>query len=245
MFELKTIKTNHTSFQVKKKSRKRTTSVFEGIETSDQLTGIEIRLNRVFVIDNKTGAITIGKKKIFPGYAKVYFLTIVASDSKNNLAKIDIRAFPKVDDKEDLPVDKTLFLWKETKTNRESPTQIHVFASVIKSKKSLRNAGKILQQVKKDPEYKSVIKDLAGALVKSTPVGQVVDSIATMANVVGGFLGKVEDKPLVSVLQSYTDINGDFDNLGKTSKEFKSKHALLGLSITIRDSSREAIATQS
>jgi len=68
--------------------------------------------------------------------------------------------------------------------------------------------------------------------------------VTTLASIVGRFLGKVEDRPLISVLQSYTDINGDFDSLGKVRKEFPNRYATIGLSITIRDKVREDIIAE-
>jgi hypothetical protein len=45
----------------------------------------------------------------------------------------------------------------------------------------------------------------------------------------------VEDKPLLTWVQSFTDLNGDFDVLGKTAKSAENKFASMKLSITIRD----------
>jgi hypothetical protein len=190
----------------------------------------------VYIKNNKTPS--IGP---FPGYAKVYFICLVASDVPNQAPKLDIKAFPKVDDNEELPIDKTIYFWKHTKTRTIAPSQIHVFTSIVKSKKALRDVGKILTEVKKDKEYKSVLKTIAGAVSGASAASELVDQISNLASIVGRFLGKVDDRPLISVLQSYTDINGDFDSLGKIRKEFPNRYGTIGLSITIRDSFREQI----
>lgn len=218
------------------KKRKKPAAGFEGsdIPTTGEISGIELRLSRAHIIDNRTA--NIGP---FPGYAKVYFMTIVASDVANQAVQVDIKGFPKIDDKEDLPIDNTLYYWKQTTGTKTPPSQIHVFASIIKSKQALRDVGKVLQDVKKDEGYKSVLKTVVSTVASASPVGQIVDQITNLANIVGGFLGKVEDKPLISVLQSYTDINGDFDVLGKVPREYKNKYAILGMSLTVRDKERE------
>jgi hypothetical protein len=235
------VKQSHHSFR---RSKVRTKSSKElqkelGIPTSDQITGIEIRLSRVYIKNNKTPK--IGP---FPGYAKVYFICLIASDVANQTPKLEIKAFPKIDDNEELPIDKTVYFWKQTKKNTTPPSQIHVFSSIVKSKKSLRDVGKIMTEVKKDKEYKSVLKTIAGAVSGATAAGALVDQVTNLASIVGRFLGKVEDRPLISILQSYTDINGDFDSLGKVRKEFPNRYATIGLSITIRDKVREDIIAE-
>lgn len=235
MFSPKSIRQYVHEYQPKKKSGRKAHTLLEGdIPTSGEISGIELRLSRVHIIDNRTP--NIGP---FPGYAKVYFLTIVASDVKNHGVTVDVKAFPKVDDKEDLPIDNTLYYWRKTGTSKEPPTQIHVFTSIIKSKQSLRDTGRILEDLTNDNNYKSAVKTVVSAVSSASPVGAILDVITSVANIVGGFLGKVEDKPLLSVLQSYTDINGDFDVLGKVFREYKNRNALLGLSLTVRDKERE------
>lgn len=235
MFSSKTVRQYTHEFQPKKKSKKKVDNLLEGdIPTSGEISGIELRLSRVHIIDNRTP--NIGP---FPGYAKVYFITIVASDVNGQGVSVDVKAFPKVDDKEDLPIDNTLYYWKKGNSAKEPPSQIHVFTSVIKSKQSLRETGKIIQEVTNDSNYKSAVKTVVSAVSSASPVGIILDVITNVANIVGGFLGKVEDKPLLSVLQSYTDINGDFDVLGKVFREYKNRNAILGLSLTVRDKERE------
>jgi hypothetical protein len=218
----------------KKAAKKGAIARDSDIPTTGDISGMELRLSRVHIVDNRTP--NIGP---FPGYAKVYFLTLVVSDIQNQGVSVDVKGFPKIDDKEDLPIDNTLYYWKKNATNKTPPSQIHVFASIIKSKQALRDAGKVLQEVKNDDRYKSVLKTVVSTVASSSPIGQVVEQITNLADIIGGFLGKVEDKPLISVLQSFTDINGDFDVLGKIPKEYRNKYAVLGLSLTVRDKERE------
>jgi hypothetical protein len=209
--------------------------IFEAdIPTTGDISGIELRLARAHILDNRTP--NIGP---FPGYAKIYFLTVVVSDVQNQAVIVDVKGFPKIDDKEDLPIDNTLYYWKKTTSSKTPPSQLHVFTSIIKSKQSLRDAGKILQEIKDDEGYKTAVKTVVKVVTSATAVIPIVDQITSLANIIGKFLGKVEDKPLISVLQSFTDINGDFDVLGKIPKEYRSKYAILGLSLTVRDKERE------
>lgn len=225
---------------VKRKTARSVEDLFESdIPTTGEISGIELRLSRAHILNNKTPK--IGP---FPGYAKIYFLTLVVSDIQNQAVFVDIKGFPKVDSKEDLPIDNTLYYWKKSTGNSTAPSQLHVFTSIIKSKQSLRDAGKILQELKEDEGYKSAIKTVVSVVTSATPAAPVLDQITNLANIIGKFLGKVEDKPLISVLQSYTDINGDFDVLGKIPKEYRSRYAILGLSLTVRDKEREREANR-
>jgi hypothetical protein len=197
-----------------------------GVSNSRNITGIEVRLSRAFIINNRTPK--IGP---FPGFSRMYMVIIVVSDLGNSLQTLDLKGFPKVGDNEDLPVDKTIYYWKQHNKKDKSPSQIHVFTSIIKSKQSLRDVGRILADVKNDEDFEKVVTDL-----KANAVSNLVFSVA---GVIGKFLGKVDDKPLLTWMQSFTDINGDFDKLGKTTTGRKNDNAALDLSIIIRDTSRE------
>jgi hypothetical protein len=212
--------------------------VFEksDIPTTGDVSGIELRLSQARILDNRTP--NLGP---FPGYAKIYFLTLVISDIQNQAVFVDVKGFPKVDDKEDLPIDNTLFYWKKSDAAKIAPSQLHVFTSIIKSKQALRDTGKIMQDAKGDARYTSILETVVKTMASASPVGQIVDQVMNLANIVGSFLGKVEDKPLITVLQSFTDINGDFDVLGKIPKEYRFKYAILGLSLTVRDKEREQL----
>ncbi|MDN3723847.1 hypothetical protein QRD02_05595 [Aequorivita sp. SDUM287046] len=204
------------------------------IKSSDELSGVEIRLSRVLIINN-------GTPKIFPfpGLAQFYLLIIVVSDVDEGHQTIDLKGFPKVDDGEELPVDRTLFYFKKTKKSQKTPGQIHVWISVIKSKENLRDVGNILAEVRKDGEYNSWMSKIKDALSITNPAMQVVDGITKLADIAGKYMGKVEDKAMISWQQSFTDISGDLDALGKHPKDMKNDKVSLGLTLIVRDKARE------
>ncbi|KAA5548594.1 hypothetical protein [Adhaeribacter rhizoryzae] len=206
----------------------------QGISTSKNVTGIEVRLSRAFIINNKTPK--IGP---FPGFSKMYLMVVVVSDTGDVLQNLDLKSFAKVGDDEDLPVDKTIYFWKQQQKKDKSPSQIHVLASIVKSKQSLRDVAKILADVKNDSEYADVVSSIKEVVRNAAAVTQISDLLFSVAAVVGKFLGKVDDKPLLTWVQSFTDINGDFDKLGKTTIGRKNDFAALDLSIIIRDTHRE------
>lgn len=206
----------------------------EGISSSKNVTGIEVRLSRAFIQDN--GTPTIGP---FPGFSKMYLIVIVVSDKGEVLQTLDLKSFAKVGDNEDLPVDKTIYYWKQNGNNEKSPSQIHVLASIIKSKQKLRDVGKIMSDVKNDDEFSNIVSSLKQVVNNINAVTQVANLLFSTAGIVGKFLGKVDDKPLLTWVQSFTDINGDFDKLGKITVNRKNKNAALDLSLIIRDTSRE------
>ncbi|MGN6510151.1 MAG: hypothetical protein ACTHLD_11890 [Chitinophaga sp.] len=180
------------------------------IPTSDKLTGIELRLLPPFVKDNNTEPFLV-----FPGFAKLYCLTIVVSDINNQLiGGIDLQGFPRIGDNEHLPINKTIFYWQQNTTDNTPPKQIHTMCSVIKSKKDLRKTGEIMAELKSDDEYKTLMGTVVGLASSTSPVGVAVDIITQVAGIVGKYLGKVEDKPVGTVIKSFTDIGGDFDHEG-------------------------------
>src|SRR5688572_15601 len=68
-----------------------------------KLTGIEVRMLPPLIKDNRTPKIWP-----FPGYARLYCITIVVSDVQNQLAGvIDLKGFQRIDDNENLPINKT------------------------------------------------------------------------------------------------------------------------------------------
>jgi hypothetical protein len=206
----------------------------QGITTSKNITGIEVRLSRAFIINNKTPK--IGP---FPGFSKMYLMVVVVSDTGDVLQNLDLKSFAKVGDDEDLPVDKTIYFWKQQGIKAKSPSQIHVLASIIKSKQSLREAAKVMADVKNDEEFSGVVSSIKEVVRNANAVAQVSDLLFSVAAVIGKFLGRVDDKPLLTWVQSFTDINGDFDKLGKTTIGRKNDFAALDLSIIIRDTHRE------
>jgi hypothetical protein len=198
------------------------------IPTSSAITGIEIRLLPPFVIDNRTPAVFP-----FPGFAKLYCLTIVVSDINNQLAGgIDLQGFPRIGDKEHIPINKTLFYWQASPKQMVPPSQIHVMTSVIKSKKSLRDVGAILADLSKDSAYKNLAKSLAKLSVQTNLALEV---ITQLSSIVGKYLGQVEDKPLGTIVNSFTSLYGDFDMKGVQKKNYTTRQVNFDLEIIVRD----------
>lgn len=208
------------------------------IDTSADVTGIELRMLSPYIKDNRTEKIWP-----FPGYAKLYCLTIVASNITNQLAgAIDLKGFPRIDDKESLPINKTIYLWQAEKKEDKAPNQIHIFCSIMKSKQSLREVGEIMSKVKEDAEYKDLVGSLAKLAKDAAKFNIATDIITNVASVVGRYLGKVEDKPLGTVINSYTTLFGDFDNLGVKSLVYPTKNVDFNFKMVVR-SRKEKLAT--
>lgn len=203
------------------------------VPRSTDISGIEVRLKNVLVKDNNTPAIFP-----FPGYAKLYFLNVVASTTGGDPIRLNLKGFEKVDDGDALNVDKTLFYWKREQATDVAPGQIHVFTSLVKSKQPLRDVASVLSEVQRDSSYKLLTSTLDALLKSSTPVGDISNLVFNLAGVISKYLGKVDDKPLFSWFQSFTDINGDFDVLGKTEKSAGNRYASCELSLVIRDKVR-------
>lgn len=204
------------------------------IQTSSEISGMEVRLSNVFIKDNKTPR--LGP---FPGLAKVYLLNIAVSDIQNSTIELALEGFEKVDDKQNLGIDRTLFYWKKEHAKSKSPSQIHLMTSLIKSKKALREVGSVLTSVKDDADFKSIASTV-GTIVKSaTPVSVISEVVFKAASIVGKFLGNVDDKPLLTRFQIFTDIAGSFNQIGKTVFPFGNMYADVDYSVYIRDRERQ------
>jgi len=203
------------------------------IPTSDTLTGIELRLSRVHIIDNKTPEIWP-----FIRYSDLYLMLV----SVDNLGKepylVTIKGFENVDDGEDLPVERTAYYWKGKGENPVPPEQVHLLVSVIKSNAGVRDLGAALEKLRGKDDFKAVVAKVM--LAASTGGGSAIaDAAMALAGVLGGILGKVDDTPLITQVLSYTDINGDFDQLGRHVFTAKNRYVELETKLIVRDATRE------
>jgi hypothetical protein len=190
----------------------------------------------VLVKDNRTPRIWP-----FPGLAGIYFLCIVVSDTEKKPVNIDLRGFEKVNDGDALHIDRTLFYWKKKPGSKQdpAPSQIHLFLCLIKSKEPLRDTGRMLKMVSTDRSFKSAAGELRKLLKKSGDLAALSGIVFNLAGTIGRWLGEVDDKPLLAWSQSFTDINGDFDVVGRTDKQASNQYASMSLSVLIRDAARE------
>lgn len=197
---------------------------------SGDITGLELRLLPPYIKDNRTEKIWP-----FPGYAKLYCLTILVSDVENKLVgSIDLKGFPRIGDNENLPINKTLFYWLANENAKTAPSQIHLMVSVIKSKQGLRDTAAVLSQLGKNDEYKSLTKQLASMAANTTVAGAVLDIVTALAGVVGKILEGVDDKPLGTFVQSLTELHRDFDHFGSQKIPIATKYVDFELDCIVR-----------
>ena len=221
--------------KIKKTAKRAMVEIGGDIQESSSVSGIELRLLPPLIKDNNTT-----RFGPFPGYAKLYCVVIVVSDVNNQLTGgIDLQGFPRIGDNENLPINKTIFYWLKGSDLNKAPTQIHAMCSVIKSKKSLRQAGEIMAAMKDDDGYKSITQQLASIATNATAVGTVISIVTELAGIVGKYLGQVEDKPIGTVINSYTVINGDFDKVGVNELKYPTKKVDFEFDLIVRDKSRE------
>ncbi|MBE7170338.1 MAG: hypothetical protein INR73_07095 [Williamsia sp.] len=204
---------------------------FESVTTSAEVSGMELRMLAPLIKNNQTP-----KFLAFPGYAKLYCLTLIVSDADNQMAgSIDLSGFPRIGDNETLPISKTLYYWQAANESSVSPNQIHVMCTVMKSKKTLRDTAGILQTLKDDEQYKGLTGQLSKLARNVTSFNAVTDTIVQIAGVVGKYLGNVEDKALGTVLNSYTTIHGDFDKTGVNTFSYTTRNVDFKFELTIRN----------
>jgi hypothetical protein len=111
--------------------------------------------------------------------------------------------------------------------------------SVIKSKKDLRDVGEILTSVKSDDNYKSLIGTLKNLAKDATQLGVVTDILTQVAGVVGTYLGRLEDKPLGTVINSYTTLHGDFDKPGVNALAYPTRNVDFDFQLVVRNAAAD------
>jgi hypothetical protein len=172
----------------------------------------------------------------FPGYSKLYCLTIVVSDVANQLVGgIDIKGFPRIGDHEYLPVNKTVFYWEANNTGERPPRQLHVMCSIIKTKQALRDVGRIMAELFVDAEYQSAVSTI-GKLGKDAAKFNLVSGLVMqIGSIAGRYLGKIDDKPIATILNSYTAVNGDFDHPGIKKLVYSTKDVHFNFDLIVRN----------
>src|SRR6476660_3096458 len=205
------------------------------VESSKDVSGIEIRMLPPFIKNNHTAPVLF-----FKGFAKMYCLTIVVSDATNQLAgNIDLKGFPRIGDNEYLPINKTVFYWQSQNDTDKAPNQVHVLCSVLKSKQALRDTGKILGDIKNDEDYKGLVGDLGNIAKDAAKFNVVTDIMVQLASVVGKYMGNVEDKPIGTIINSYTTLHGDFDNPGITPLVYATPDTDFHFEVVVRNKAAE------
>lgn len=209
------------------------------IPSSGDVAGIELRMLPPFIRDNHTIAFWP-----FPGRARLYCLTMVVSDAANQLTGLmDLNGFPRVGDREFLPINKTIYYWQQDELKQvKPPGQIHVMTSIIKSKEALRETGDILNKVKNDNDYKELIDRLGAIITETASFSAVTNLTMQAAHIVGQYLGKVDDQPIGTVINSFTRLHGDWDRLGITPVSVPTRDVDFQYELIIRDHQRVEMA---
>jgi hypothetical protein len=207
--------------------------IFKTIPTSDKLIGIEVRLSKILIIDNKQPYIPWIVR-----YSDLYLLLAVVDDLGGPPQTINISGFADIDDNEELPVDRTAYHWETEDKKAKAPGQIHLVTSIIKSNDGVRNTGAALQELQKSNDYKTIIEQI----VKTVATGGtslISDGLIAVTGLLGSVLGKTDDTPLITTVMSFTGISGAFDQLGRHPIVRKNRYAEIETTLIIRDYSRE------
>ena len=206
-----------------------------GIPTSKKLTGLEVRLSQVLIIDNKTPHVWP-----FIRYSDLYVVTSSVDNLGTEPYSLNLKGFADVDDGEQLPVDRTLYYWKGDETKRP-PGAIHVLASILKSNEGIRDVGAALASLRKSDDFKTVIK---AVITAATGGGAAIyEAFLPLIGVIGEVLGKIDDTPLFTTVLSYTDINGDFDQLGRHPYPQRNRYVDMVTTLIVRDATRDPSLT--
>jgi hypothetical protein len=203
-----------------------------GIPTSKKLTGLEVRLSQVLIRDNKTSHVWP-----FIRYSNLYVITSSIDNLGTEPYLLNIKGFADVDDGEQLPLDRSLYYWKEDETKSKPPGAIHILASIIKSNEGIRDVGAALASLRKSDDFKTVIKAVIAAATGSGAA--IYEALLPLIGVIGEVLGKIDDTPLFTTVLSYTDINGDFDQLGRHPYRQGNRYVDMVTTLIVRDATRD------
>lgn len=205
------------------------------ILSSADVAGIELRMLPPYIRNNHTLRIWP-----LPGRAKLYCLTLVLSDAANQLnGLMDLNAFPRIGNNTCLPINKTIYYWECGAPGAGiAPNQLHVLCSVIKSKEALREAGTVLASVKEDDEYKDLLGQLSSLAGDAASFNAVSGLTLQLGTVIGRYLGRVDDQPLGTIVQSFTRLHGDWDRLGITPVTASTGDVDFSFELVIRDNER-------
>ena len=202
------------------------------IPTSKKLTGLEVRLSQVLIRDNKTPHVWP-----FIRYSDLYLITSSVDNLGTEPYSLNLKGFTDVDDGEQLSVDRTVYYWKEDDTKNKPPGAIHILASIIKSNEGIREVGAVLASLRKTDDFKAVIKAIIAAAAGGG-VG-IYEAFLPLVGVIGEVLGKIDDVPLFTTVLSYTDINGDFDQLGRHPYPQGNRYVDMVTTLIVRDATRD------
>lgn len=211
-----------------------------GIGNSAKVSGIEVRMLPPLIKANGRNPF-IGKD-----LAKLYCLTIVVSDLANQtVGGIDLKGFPRIRDNEHLPINKTIFYWQGMKDDEPGPNQIHFISRVILCRQNLRDIGQIMTEAKNDDEYKGLVKNLGSLLKKASALTPISEGIFMLSSIIGKYLGKVEDKDVGTVINSYTTLHGDFDKHGVNPYSYPTSDVDFNFELVVRDATDQQKALES
>jgi len=202
-----------------------------GIEPSRMLTGMEIRLSDIRILENGVTAMgPFGKK------ANLYLLSVAMDDLGGEPQTFSVKGFADVMDGDRLPVNSSVYYWKMARKGDPKPGQIRLLASIVRSREAIRDFGNALEQLQKKDDYRKLAKLAVAAMAPGAAGAE--QALVSMANIVGSILGKLDDKPLYTTWLSFTDIHGDFDILGEHTTRHDTGRVEMAVSLTVRDIGR-------
>lgn len=202
------------------------------------ISGIEIRMLPPFIRNNR-------QLKIwpFPGYAKLYCLTTVISDVANELTGVmDLGAFARIGKNDYLPVNKTIYYWQKDVSCRPAPSQVHIMCSIFKSREALRDTDRILAMAQNDSEYKVLMDRLGSVLADTASFAMVTDMTMKAAAIINRYMGKTEDMPVATVVDSFTRLHGDWDRPGLRQVNMSAKNADFSFELAVHNGNSLATA---
>lgn len=204
----------------------------KGIPDSKSLTGIVLRAKKIYINDN-----LVTKIWPFSGKADLYLISAVFDDISKEPQSLSIKGFEGVDDDQYLTLDAHLYYWKQ-KNQETAPGKILSILQIVKSNEGVRDFGKALTKLKESTEYKSLAESIA-VKIASGGADIIYEAANAFIGLIGSILSSTTDAYLITDVKSFTDITGDFNNLGDTKIFSRNENVWIDYILTVQDSDRE------
>jgi hypothetical protein len=161
---------------------------------------VRMSIKEVFVIDNRD-----------PGVGDIYLVTVVTDGASVEPITTSVKTFQDVRDGSALPLGPAgLPIYRNTPG--KVPRFIDYRLLVAESDEGLREAGAVLDDIRKDSEYGQVRDNLRAIATASQPVaGLVVSAADLVIGIVSRVLRMNKDDQLIYVAGGFDDA---FDDLG-------------------------------
>jgi hypothetical protein len=149
----------------------------------------------------------LGWKSWFSDESDIYVITTVADDNSQSPFRLELKSFPHVRKGDKLTIGS--FGVQMYHSSGRVPSYLDMRILVARSKQKIRDAGKALDAIRNNNDFKSAVQTLSSLV--TGPIGIVASQVETIVGIIGAILKIQNDDQL---LYYPVTVSKDFDNLG-------------------------------